>query len=71
MLGLGDVGFFLRGSFVGPRRIPTQNWIAGSTDFVESADARGMWSGFYEVSVGRGLVSDRFHRVDEEVALFL
>src|SRR5271155_1262590 len=50
---------------------PAKNWFARGGDFVESADACGMRSGFHQIRRGVGFGGDGSHRVNEKVAFLL
>src|SRR5258707_15131226 len=52
-------------------RLPAQNWFARGANFVEAADARGVRRVLHNFRLRGGFLGDGFHRIDEEVALFL
>src|SRR5580765_8059362 len=60
----------IRGSGAGSLRLPTQDWFAGGADFIEATDSRGVRGGLDKFGSRSGLVGDRTHGIDEEVALF-
>src|SRR6476661_248734 len=65
-----EVLVLIRGSGAGSLRLPTQDWFAGGADFIEATDSRGVRSGLDKLGSRSGLVGDRTHGIDEEVALF-
>src|SRR5579859_617894 len=50
--------------------LPAKDWLAGGADLIKAADTSGVRSGLNEFRSRGGLVGDRTHGIDEEIALF-